>query len=241
MKLSRSLFRPSGRPSRRRRRGSLHRSSACPWSFSSGPICGRSPKRSSRSCRPRSRKRPSPRSRNPAQTRTKVLGMVEQARTSIAGHNPAMGEAYLISSLETGRELTAGRNGMLITRLTGIACQKAALKELAALYTNTGNHSRLQVTQGHLAGPGRRGQRDPKYSPGCRPVNRVRPEFRDGPGDFRRESQVRRGIAPCRQIPGGKTNTLSDHSYQLLKGKGRPGVSRSTPAQRGESRTSLPF
>jgi hypothetical protein len=48
---------------------------------------------------------------------------------------------------------------MLITRITGIACQKAALNELVGLYTTAGDRSKAQVmyssgcslTVGHAA------------------------------------------------------------------------------------------
>ena len=59
-------------------------------------------------------------------------------------------EANLIYGLEVGRELSANKDGMIITRLVGIACEKAALNEMVKLYTKAGDFSKVQIVQGQL-------------------------------------------------------------------------------------------
>jgi len=59
-------------------------------------------------------------------------------------------EANLIYGLEVGRELSANKDGMIITRLVGIACEKVALNEMVKLYTRAGDFSKVQIAQGQL-------------------------------------------------------------------------------------------
>jgi hypothetical protein len=84
------------------------------------------------------------------QTRSFVTDAVAQAQTSMAHADYRRAEAQLISALETGRELSANRDGLLITRLTGLACQKIASKKMATLYTKTGDASKMQTMQREL-------------------------------------------------------------------------------------------
>jgi hypothetical protein len=84
------------------------------------------------------------------QTRSHVTDAVAQAQASMARGDHLRAEAQLISALETGRELSANQDGLLITRLTGLACQKVALKEMTTLYTKTGDAPKMQTTQRQL-------------------------------------------------------------------------------------------
>ncbi len=85
------------------------------------------------------------------QTRSHVTDAVAQAQASMARGDYLRAEAQLISALETGRELSADRDGLLITRLTGLACQKVALKEMTTLYTRTGDVAKMQTAQQQFA------------------------------------------------------------------------------------------
>ena len=82
--------------------------------------------------------------------RAHILDVVAKAKASTAGNDYVRAEAYLISGLERGRGLTADKEGLLITRLVGIACQKACLKEMERLYTKTGDAPKLQMARGNL-------------------------------------------------------------------------------------------
>jgi hypothetical protein len=84
------------------------------------------------------------------QTRRYVTDAVAQAQTSTASGDYLRAEAQLISALETGRELSANQDGLLITRLTGLACQKIALKEMQTLYTKTDDATKMQTMQQQL-------------------------------------------------------------------------------------------
>ena len=49
-----------------------------------------------------------------------------------------------------GRELNANKDGLIITRLAGIASEKVALNEMVKLYTKAGDFSKVQVVQEQL-------------------------------------------------------------------------------------------
>lgn len=84
------------------------------------------------------------------QYRAHINDIVAQAKACISNNDYARAEAYLISGLERGRELSANKEGLIITRLVGIACQKASLNEMERLYKRMGDHSKVQMVQGHL-------------------------------------------------------------------------------------------
>ncbi len=86
------------------------------------------------------------------QTRIYIKDTVARARLSIADGDYVTGEAHLIAALETGRDLNRNKDGMFVTRLVGIACQKAALKEMTRLYAVTGEHGKLETAQTQLHG-----------------------------------------------------------------------------------------
>lgn len=79
-----------------------------------------------------------------------MLDVVAQAQAGRASQDYARAEAYLISGLERGRELSADKDGLFITRVVGIACQKAAFNEMVGLYTELGDDTRVRTAQGHL-------------------------------------------------------------------------------------------
>ena len=84
------------------------------------------------------------------ENRAYIKDIIAQAQDSISNNDNMRAEAYLISGLDTGRELCANKNGMLITRVVGIACQKDALNEMVKLYTKVGDYSKVQAAQGQL-------------------------------------------------------------------------------------------
>jgi len=84
------------------------------------------------------------------ENRAYIKDIIAQAQDSISNNDNMRAEAYLISGLDTGRELCANKNGLLITRVVGIACQKAALNEMVKLYTKVGDYSKVQAAQGQL-------------------------------------------------------------------------------------------
>jgi len=83
-------------------------------------------------------------------TRRQMLDVIAEAQADRASQDYARAEAYLISGLERGRELSANKDGLFITRLVGISCQKAALNEMVGLYTELGDDGRIRTAQGHL-------------------------------------------------------------------------------------------
>ena len=82
--------------------------------------------------------------------RVHVFGIIDQARQSMVNNDNLSTEANLIYGLEVGRELSANKDGMIITRLVGIACEKVALNEMVKLYTRAGDFSKVQIAQGQL-------------------------------------------------------------------------------------------
>ena len=84
------------------------------------------------------------------QSRDYVKEIIAQAQISPADSDPMRVEAYLISALETGRDLSANKSGMLITRLTGLSCQTSVLKEMVSLYTRTNDRAKLETARQQL-------------------------------------------------------------------------------------------
>ena len=82
--------------------------------------------------------------------RVHILDVIAQAKESMAQNDFLSTEAYLISVLEISRELSANKDGMFITRLVGIACEKAALNEMVNLYTKAGDFSKVQIVHDQL-------------------------------------------------------------------------------------------
>jgi len=79
-----------------------------------------------------------------------VNDVIAQARQSMANNDYLSTEANLIFVLDVGRELNANKDGMIITRLAGIATEKVALNEMVKLYTKAGDFSKVQVVQEQL-------------------------------------------------------------------------------------------
>jgi hypothetical protein len=82
--------------------------------------------------------------------RAHVFGIIDQARQSMVNNDNLSTEANLIYGLEVGRELSSNKDGLIITRLVGIACEKVALNEMVSLYTKSGDFSKVQIAQEQL-------------------------------------------------------------------------------------------
>ncbi|MHC4167754.1 MAG: hypothetical protein ACYSWQ_12410 [Planctomycetota bacterium] len=88
---------------------------------------------------------------NCRQVRGYVMNVVAEAESRMADKDYVNAEAYFIHSLETGRELSVNKEGLIITRLVGIACEKVALNGLVKLYTQTGDNSKVQMAREELS------------------------------------------------------------------------------------------
>jgi hypothetical protein len=88
---------------------------------------------------------------NCREIRTYVLDVVAEAESLVADKDYLVAEAYLVHILEMGRELTANKEGMCLTRLVGISCENRALSGLVKLYKQTGDNSRVQMAQEEIS------------------------------------------------------------------------------------------
>ena len=82
--------------------------------------------------------------------RSYVMDVVAEAESCMADKDYA-NEAYYVHSLEVGRELSVDKEGLFITRLVGIACEKAGLNGLVKLYTRTGDNAKVQMARDQLS------------------------------------------------------------------------------------------
>ena len=89
---------------------------------------------------------------NCRQVRSYVMNnVIAEAEALMADKDYANAEAYFVYGLEIGRELSVNREGLIITRLVGIACEKVALNGLVKLYTQTGDDSKIQMAREQLS------------------------------------------------------------------------------------------
>jgi hypothetical protein len=77
--------------------------------------------------------------------------VIAEAESLMADKDYANAEAYFVYGLEIGRELSVNKEGLIITRLVGIACEKVALNGLVKLYTQTGDDSKIQTAHEQLS------------------------------------------------------------------------------------------
>jgi hypothetical protein len=83
-------------------------------------------------------------------TRSFVMDVIAQGKFYVANNDYVRAEAYYIYAWEVGREFTTNKEGMYITRLVGISCEKNALNELVKVYDHFGEHSKVQKARGRL-------------------------------------------------------------------------------------------
>jgi len=77
--------------------------------------------------------------------------VIAEATSCLTKKDYANGEAYYVHSLEVGRELSVDKDGLFITRLVGIAFEKAGLNGLVKLYTQTGDNAKVQMARDQLS------------------------------------------------------------------------------------------
>ncbi len=89
---------------------------------------------------------------NCRQVRSYVMSnVIAKAQSLMADKDYVNAEAYFVYGLEIGRELSVNKEGLIITRLVGIACEKVALNGLVKLYTQTGDDSKIQMAHEQLS------------------------------------------------------------------------------------------
>ncbi|MBC8218036.1 MAG: hypothetical protein H8E73_06180 [Planctomycetes bacterium] len=88
---------------------------------------------------------------NCQEVRNHVNGIVAEAESLMADKDYLNAEAYFIYTLEMGRELSVNKEGLIITRLAGIATEKVALNGLVKLYTQTRDDSKVQIARDQLS------------------------------------------------------------------------------------------
>ncbi len=88
---------------------------------------------------------------NCREVRNYAFDVVAQAEALMADKDYVNAEAYFVHGWEVGRELSVNKDGIIITRLVGIACAKHALNGLVKLYTRTGDSSKVQMVREQLS------------------------------------------------------------------------------------------
>ncbi len=80
-----------------------------------------------------------------------VKDVIAEAQSCIANKDYARAEACLIYGLEVGRELNDNKEGLFITRMVGISCEKSSLNELVNLYTQVGDHTGVRRSKEYIS------------------------------------------------------------------------------------------
>lgn len=83
--------------------------------------------------------------------RTFVMDVIAEAKSCITNKDYTRAEACLMYGLEVGRELSANKESLFITRMVGISCEKESLNELVNLYTEVGDDTGVQRSKEHLS------------------------------------------------------------------------------------------
>lgn len=81
------------------------------------------------------------------QARSEASNSYAQADADIAFGDYGNAEIILLSEVERLGEFNANKEGLYLTRIMGISLQQTALTKLETLYSRTGNHARLKMTQ----------------------------------------------------------------------------------------------
>jgi hypothetical protein len=80
-----------------------------------------------------------------------VKDVVAEAKFCISKKDYTRAEACLMYGLEVGRELSANQEGLFMTRMVGISCEKSSLNELVNLYTEVGDDSGVKMSKEYLS------------------------------------------------------------------------------------------
>lgn len=84
-------------------------------------------------------------------TRIFVKDVIAEAQSCITNKDYARAEACLLYAWEVGREFTANKEGMYISRVVGISFEKDALNELVKVYEQVGDNTKVQTAKGRLS------------------------------------------------------------------------------------------
>jgi hypothetical protein len=88
---------------------------------------------------------------NCQEVRRYVMDVIAEAESRMADRDYVGAEAHFVYSLEIGRGLSLNKEGLVITRLVGIACEKLGLNGLVTLYLQTGDNSKAQMARKQLS------------------------------------------------------------------------------------------
>ena len=88
---------------------------------------------------------------NCSQVRSYINGVIAEAESCMADRDYLSAEACFAHSVEVGRELSANKDGLIITRLAGMACEKLGLNGLVKLYAQTGDNAKVQMAREQLS------------------------------------------------------------------------------------------
>jgi hypothetical protein len=80
-----------------------------------------------------------------------VMDVIAEAKSCISKKDYTRAEACLMYGLEVGREISANQEGLFITRMVGISCEKSSLNELVSLYTDVGDDSGVKMSKQYLS------------------------------------------------------------------------------------------
>ena len=80
-----------------------------------------------------------------------AMDIIAEANSCLTKKDYANAEAYFVHSLEIGRELSVNKEGMFITRWAGTCFKRTGLNGLVKLYTQLGEHSKVQMAWDQLS------------------------------------------------------------------------------------------
>ena len=84
-------------------------------------------------------------------TRAFVKDVIAEAKSCITNKDYTRAEACLMYGLEVGRELSSNKDGLFITRMVGISCERSSMNELVNLYTQVGDHTGVQRSKEYIS------------------------------------------------------------------------------------------
>ncbi len=88
---------------------------------------------------------------NMREIRSYYLDVAAEVKSLMADKDYVTAEAYLVHTLEMGRELGANKEGLVLTRAQGVGVKRLALRLLVKLYTLTGDNSMVQMAREQLS------------------------------------------------------------------------------------------
>ena len=80
-----------------------------------------------------------------------AMDIIAEADSCMADKDYLNAKAYFVHSLEIGRELSVNKEGLFITRWAGTCFKRTGLNGLVKLYTQLGEHSKVQMARVQLS------------------------------------------------------------------------------------------